>query len=52
VHARPLVNTHADYTGHDAVRRTQLSAATLRELSRLANAHSSLLDELGLFELA
>ena len=49
---RPLVNTHADYTGHDAVRRTQLGGATLAELTRLANAHAGLLDGLGLFELS
>ena len=48
---RPLVNTHADYTGNDAVRRTQLGGATLAELTRLAHAHSSLLDGLGLREL-
>ena len=52
VHTRPLVNTHADYTGNDAVRRTQLGGETLAELTRLATAHTSLLDGLRLQELA
>ena len=51
VNSRPLVNTHADYTGNDAVRRTQLTGETLAELTRLASAHTSLLDGLGLREL-
>ena len=51
VHSRPLVNTHSAYTGHDAVRRSQLSAGTHAELARLADAHSALLDGLGLREL-
>ena len=51
VKTRPLVNTHADYTGNDAVRRTQLSGQTLSELTRLAKVHTSLLDGLGLREL-
>ena len=29
-----MVNSHSQYTGHDAVRRTQLQPATLAELQR------------------
>ena len=47
VKSRPLVNSHADYTGRDAVRRTQLTAETHAELGRLAAAHTKLLMELG-----
>ena len=47
VNLRPLVNSHADYTGRDAVRRTQLTPGTHAELQRLAAAHTKLLTELG-----
>lgn len=48
VNLRPLVNSHADYTGRDAVRRTQLTPGTHAELQRLATAHTKLLTELGM----
>ena len=50
VSSRPLVNTHSEYTGNNAVRRSYMSAGTLAELTRLANAHTELLDGLGLQE--
>ena len=50
--ARPMVNSHSTYTGHDAVRRTKLSPSLQADLARLAEAHSSMLDELQLQELA
>ena len=50
--SRPLVNSHAGYTGRDAVRRTRLSDATHAELTRLAKAHTSLLEGLGVSSLS
>jgi hypothetical protein len=47
----PMVNTHSQYTGHNATQRTQLSAHVLAELVRLADVHHQLLNELGLHEL-
>ena len=46
-----MVNTHSQYTGHNATQRTQLSAHVLAELVRLADVHHQLLNELGLHEL-
>lgn len=51
VKIRPLVNSHASYTGHDAVRRTQLSPETYAELQRLAKVHGRLLNGLGIQQL-
>ena len=48
---RPMVNSHSQYTGHNAVERTKLSAPVQAELDRLANAHQQMLNELGLHEL-
>ena len=48
---RPLVNSHSQYTGHNAVERTKLSPSVQAELDRLADAHSSMLNGLGLREL-
>ena len=50
--SRPLVNSHAGYTGRDAVRRTRLSDATHAELTRLAKAHTSMLEGLGVSSLS
>ena len=47
----PMVNTHSQYTGHNATQRTLLSAHVLAELVRLADVHHQLLNELGLHEL-
>lgn len=47
-----MVNTHSTYTGHDAVRRTQLAPELRAELSRLLGAHVSMLEALGLPELS
>lgn len=44
----PMVNSHKDYDGHDAQRRTQLTPATLAELTRLHTAYGELLGKLNL----
>lgn len=44
-------NSHSQYTGHDAVRRTQLSPPVQAELDRLIEAHAKLLDGIGIHEL-
>ena len=49
---RVFVNSHSSYTGHDAVRRTQLSERVEAEVERLTSAHWKMLTELGVSELS
>ena len=44
----PLINSHSQYEGHDAQRRTKLSAEVLAELNRLTSAYGNLLSQLDL----
>ena len=46
-----FVNSHSTYTGRDAERRTQLSHEVQAELDRIADAHTELLESLGVQEL-